>query len=587
MNNPVNQVDLQHSLLGCSTATPDQPYCALVESLHGIIWQAEGETLRFTFVNRAAEQVLGYPIDQWLTQPDFWSEHLHPDDRDRAIRSRKQAVQTQQNDEMEYRMVAADGSVVWLRDTVTVIAQSHQPLLQGIMFDRTAAHADCSTSFCSELYQQVQQLNATLEQQVQERTAQLQQARSFDALLKRITDKVRDSLDEGQILQTVVQELCLGLSCLSCDTAVYDFEQGTSTICYEYTTTLTHTQGTTYRFADYPHMYEQLHCNQWLQCSDCHSVRGWVTILACAIVDDQGIIGDVWLTRPPGTVFSNREVQLVQQVATQCAIALRQARLYQAAQTQVRELEKLNQLKDDFLSTVSHELRTPVSNMRMAIQMLMLSLKDGAIVTAKIDRYLQILSSQCEREIQLINDLLDCQRLESEAAPLRPTQAIDLPDWLPPRLIPLQERARSRQQSFQLVLTPALPTIQTDSSELERILVELLNNACKYTPPRHHIQLDVYADAKMLWLQVSNTGVEIPAHELPRIFEKFYRVSSHDPWRQSGTGLGLALVQKLTQRLGGTIQANSGAGKTCFTLALPIDRTQTATADSPQAVEDS
>ncbi|NJK60377.1 MAG: hypothetical protein HC918_09235, partial [Oscillatoriales cyanobacterium SM2_1_8] len=85
----------------------------------------------------------------------------------------------------------------------------------------------------SQLYQQVRQLNASLETQVQERTAQLQQALNFEALLKRITDKVRDSLDERQILTTAVQELAIGLNVDCCDAALYDLEQRTSTICYE------------------------------------------------------------------------------------------------------------------------------------------------------------------------------------------------------------------------------------------------------------------------------------------------------------------------------------------------------------------
>ncbi len=105
-----------------------------------------------------------------------------------------------------------------------------------------------------------------------------------------------------------------------------------------------------------------------------------------------------------------------------------------------------------------------------------------------------------------------------------------------------------------------------DSTSLERILAELLNNACKYTPPGERITMTACAANGVIQLKVSNSGVEIPAHELPRIFDKFYRVPSADPWKQGGTGLGLALVQKLAEHLGACIWVESASGQTCFTI---------------------
>ena len=101
-------------------------------------------------------------------------------------------------------------------------------------------------------------------------------------------------------------------------------------------------------------------------------------------------------------------------------------------------------------------------------------------------------------------------------------------------------------------------------------MTELLNNACKYTPARETITLCTLATAEKVQLQVSNSGVEIAASELPHIFDKFYRIPSNDPWRYGGTGLGLALVKKLVDHLGATIQVESAAGQTTFTLEFPI-----------------
>ncbi|MGJ3249199.1 MAG: GAF domain-containing protein [Elainellaceae cyanobacterium] len=432
----------------------------------------------------------------------------------------------------------------------------------------------------SELYQQVQQLNATLEAQVTDRTAQLQQASNFEATLKRITDRVRDSLDEDQILQTVVRELAIAIGVKICNAALYNLHDQVSTVCYEYSTADTTAgsefQSYTVQMAKFPEGYDQLLQSQYFQF--CGHLSGsqseWVAKLACPIVDDQGVLGDLWLINRADYCFSEQEIRLVLLVANQCAIALRQARLYREAQTQVKELERLNTLKDDFLSTVSHELRTPMANMRIAIQMLEIMLQQLGLLDESADppnrllRYIQILKDEGTREINLIDDLLDLSRVDRGIEPLNPTE-IDPSTWLPRLVKPFVERTRQLRQSLILDLPDVPLRFRADLTCLERILNELLTNACKYTPAGEHIRVAVRQNRRIIEFVVSNTGVEIPEQERDRIFEKFYRIPSQDPWKYSGTGLGLALVHRLTQRLGGCIQVKSGDGQTTFTVSLP------------------
>ncbi|MBD2119400.1 GAF domain-containing protein [Trichocoleus sp. FACHB-262] len=429
----------------------------------------------------------------------------------------------------------------------------------------------------SELFQQVQQLNAVLEDQVQERTAQLAQALNFEARLKRITDKVRDSLDEDHILTTAVQELALGLEVRCCDTGIYNAAHTTSTITHEYSDSLS-AVGQTIEMTARPDIYQRLLQGQHLQFCICdglliRSIQNSSMILACPIVDDQGVLGDLWLFRPNTDTFNELEIRLVQQVANQCAIAIRQARLYQAAQAQVAELEKLNRLKDDFLSTVSHELRTPMSSIKMATQMLEMSWdKAGKLVSDPSDRtsrYFQVLNDECDREIKLINDLLDLTRLDAETEPLLFT-AINPHCWIPSVVEPFLEQARQQEQQLQVQLPAELPTLHTDLDILERILTELLSNACKYTPRQAAIAVTAQANSEFFWLSVQNSGVEIAVVELEHVFDKFYRIPNHDPWKHGGTGLGLALVKKLVEHLSGTIQATSQANQVSFTVQLPI-----------------
>jgi signal transduction histidine kinase len=101
-------------------------------------------------------------------------------------------------------------------------------------------------------------------------------------------------------------------------------------------------------------------------------------------------------------------------------------------------------------------------------------------------------------------------------------------------------------------------------------MMELLNNACKYTPPEEHIIVSATVKGDRTRLRVTNTGIEIPPEEMKHVFEKFYRIPSGDPWKQGGTGLGLALVQKLTTHLGGQIFVESGDRKTSFIVEIPL-----------------
>ena len=235
-----------------------------------------------------------------------------------------------------------------------------------------------------------------------------------------------------------------------------------------------------------------------------------------------------------------------------------------ALEQQVQELQRVAQLKDDFLSTVSHELRSPMTNIKMAIELLKVSRSETTSA-----QYLKILQTECDREITLINDLLDLQRLEAGAQSYHP-ETINLNDWLPPIIQAFSERAETQQQRLSVELSQQLPVLVSDQPSLERIVVELVNNACKYTPPAGEIKVVVNWTAQHMELVVDNSGTEIPAAELPHIFEKFYRVPQADPWKRGGTGLGLALVSKLVDYLGGKISVKSGSGHTTFTVQLPL-----------------
>ncbi len=277
-------------------------------------------------------------------------------------------------------------------------------------------------------------------------------------------------------------------------------------------------------------------------------------------------------------------------------------------EVQTAELQRLSELKDDFLATVSHELRTPLANIKLAIHMLEVTLDQQGVLSREfasddnpIVRYLKILRDQCNQELSLVNDLLDLQRLNADTYVLELT-TIRLQDWIPHVAEGFDEQIRQNQQSLQLNIAVDLPPLVSDAPSLTRILTELLTNACKYTPPGGTISITCAmvsqtteqppspeqletgalvqgADALdtsgetpvslMFQLIVSNSGVEIPTEEQCRIFDPFYRIPRSDRWKHGGTGLGLALVKKLVAQLQGEISLTSQDNLTTFQVQFP------------------
>ncbi|MFS8885116.1 PAS domain S-box protein [Synechococcus sp. H70.2] len=416
----------------------------------------------------------------------------------------------------------------------------------------------------AQLYEQVKALNQTLEEKVQQRTAELERALQFEAILKRITDRVRDSLDEAEILSDAVRELGESLDADGCDIGLYNADLTLSTISYEYCPRSASHLNVSLPLVGGP--YDDIH-RQLLRgqlCLFCFSgtaPENRQVVMACPLLDKGQVLGDLWISRSAARPFDNQEIQLIQQVANQCAIGLRQARLFQAAQEQVQALERLNRLKDDFISTVSHELRTPLASLKMALKMLQM-----APSPEKRAQYLSIAERECQREIELINDLLDLQRLQAGAYALE-VQALTWQELLGDLLTVTEERAHAKGQSFHASV-PLESSLTTDPLLLSRILRELLHNAVKYTPAQGSIHLQIETENRQSRIQVSNSQ-EIPAEELTRIFERFYRIPSKDPWKEGGTGLGLALVKQMVDQLRGSIEVSSAAGWTTFTLHLP------------------
>ena len=445
------------------------------------------------------------------------------------------------------------------------------------------------------LVQNFRTMSATLTEQFQE----IQQALDYEALVKRITDKVRDSLDESQILQTAVQELGQGISVICCDAAIYNAEQTISTISYEYTTLLFSAQGQTFQIPDqFPGIHSVLLQGDHRQFCflPSHLIRPidkCTAIFACPIVDDQGVIGDLWLFKLRGKTFSNSEIRLVQQVANQCAIALRQAHLYQAAQTQVKALEELNRFKSSFIANVSHELRTPLTSV-LGLSTVLLQKHFGPL-NSKQEEYLALIHSSGDHLLNLINDLLDLAKIEAGKQDLNKV-AVNLVELCQSAIEMVEFRAVERRQTITLRLPIAVEFMVVDPQRIVQILLNYLSNAVKFTPEGGMITLSsrlafglelarvalpvaatdssstrIGPDDCFLVLEVSDTGVGIPPERQHLLFQLFQQLDVASDFKYEGSGLGLSIAKHLAELHGGRVSFCStlGSGST-FSVWLPV-----------------
>lgn len=281
------------------------------------------------------------------------------------------------------------------------------------------------------------------------------------------------------------------------------------------------------------------------------------------------------------TLIQNRTLKQVQALVEDRTAQLQrsldvQAKLYEQSRRQVEQRRRLNQLKDEFVNTLSHELRTPLTSMTMAIRML----RDYDLSPASRTKYLDILEQQCLQETKLVNDLLTLQeleKLESQQTPLT-RQLINLKSVIDA----VAQEFNTKWADKGLTLTVNLPRrslrLQTDPDSLQRILVELLTNAGKYSMVGTPVVLEAAGSSSEIVITITNLGRAIAPDDLPDIFEKFRRGAGVTKQVIPGTGLGLALVKCLVQHLNGTITASSSPSEmpellngwlTCFTLTLP------------------
>ena len=245
----------------------------------------------------------------------------------------------------------------------------------------------------------------------------------------------------------------------------------------------------------------------------------------------------------------------------------------------ITHVRRVEEMRRDFVANVSHELRTPLSIFRGYLETL---LDDPKQPPGELVRILEVMERHSERLTTLVDDVLSLARLEAPESrldlvelPLRPFLTEILRDW--------EKRFSAKQLRANLEAPAGLPDVRADEGRLQEVIYNLLDNAVKYSPSGGQITVRADAADEMVRVSVSDEGGGIPARELPRIFERFYRADKARSRELGGTGLGLSIVKHIAQLHGGNVEAASEVGRgTTITVSWPI-----AGVSQPAAVTES
>jgi signal transduction histidine kinase/PAS domain-containing protein len=398
------------------------------------------------------------------------------------------------------------------------------------------------------------------------------------ALVNSISGAISASLDLDQVLQTTVEKMALALDVKQCGLVLSNEACEQATVAAEYRTTGRPSElGMRMTFHGDPLAERVGETKQPLMFYDAQKDpllapmrevmrQGDVqSLLMVPLISKGCILGIVRLdavTTPRR--FTPEEIELAQTIANQASSAIENARSY-ALQTRAKaQLEELNRLKTDFLSTAAHELRTPLTSIRGFSEILLTRQLDPE----RLKRYLTLINAQSTQLSTIIDDLLDISRLEAGRGLEISSRPIDVAQVLNEALTPFIEAATRHQ--IRVEAPQAFPAIVGDPFRLAQVGKNLLSNAIKYSPAGGTITVRSRVIPGFLEISVQDEGIGMTPEQQAHLFEKFYRADASNASIR-GTGLGLVISKAIVELHGGAIWVESqhGVGTTVY-FTLPL-----------------
>jgi signal transduction histidine kinase len=289
------------------------------------------------------------------------------------------------------------------------------------------------------------------------------------------------------------------------------------------------------------------------------------SFLGVPIVGRRGVFGNLYLTeKTGGRLFTDEDEYIAVLLATMCAAAVENARLHEESARLLEEVHQLHRTRERFFAMVNHELRNALAAVFGWSEMLVRKKDPASVPRAAFE----VLDS-AEQAIGLINDLLDLSRLDEDR--LKPVIRAVEPGAIARRAVGrVTPAADAKGISVNLEIAPTLPSVETDASRVEQILINLLGNAIKHAPDKSTVLARISAAGRTIVYRVDDEGPGIAESESERIFDIYV---TRDDGQKQGIGLGLPLSRRLARLLGGELRVlprnQATARGACFELELP------------------
>lgn len=323
-----------------------------------------------------------------------------------------------------------------------------------------------------------------------------------------------------------------------------------------------------------PLMVDNLQSDPRTQDPDFFCRHGLVSYLGVPLIAKGEVLGVLSFYTRAAQQFSNEELEFLNTLGGQAALAIYNSQLYEQTKRQAEELERSNKVKSEFLGVISHELRTPL-NVIMGYTKLVESKTLGEINQSQ-EKVLQKSLRYCNDLSTLINDILEVSRVEAEPVKVA-IHELSLGQFLED-LRSIYDASLNKEVALIWDYPSELPTMKTDGRKLKHILQNFINNALKFTEKGHvAVSVRCFPETKTVKFEVADTGIGIAKDKIPIIFDMFRQVDSSNSRSTSGVGLGLYIVKNFTKMLQGTIEVESEPNKgSVFTVKLPLEITSTS-----------
>ena len=530
--------------------TEQKKYLDLVDGIsHGIVWSADAQSLVMSFISPSAESILGYSLDQWSSEKQFFLEHIPHGDREKMLNALRELKATGKSLELDHRFTTASGKEVWLHTGLRLAQKSEEvgAEIRGLSIEIT------KTKEAESLLQ----LNKKHSDFLAEASLLLATSLEYKETLPGLANLVVNSRiadwfaiyihGEDESLKPLLVHRRNSAKTPNVREALSSYQDHLNNevmFCSEISDEI---------------LSKLAQTNEQLELFRSLKIKSAISVPLTSHEKVYGVM--ILLNAESGYIYTQNDLLMVQDLARRTTISFDNSKFYRQAQMAI-------QVRDEFLSIASHELKTPLTPLKLQIQMLMRLLKSGSLTdikTDKLDKILQTSDRQLDRLSSLIDELLDVTKINQ--GKLRLTlQEFDLVLVIRE----LVERFNGSLQGSTCEVKTDLPEnlwVLWDRFRIEQVLINLLSNSIKYGQDLP-IHLSIQVEEERVKIKIKDQGIGIAKKDQQRIFERFERAVSANNF--SGLGLGLYIVSKALEAHLGNIEIESELGKgSTFTLSLP------------------